>query len=147
MVFIELSEKDFINKWTSALASEGIKKFPADFLETEDYTPLELPKQTLMLGKEFFGAYEVLTTSGEAVYQAADFHEAKFIIYAGRNRSGVIHLPVSKEAIISSTKKYESYIDSILSRVEKDFRATFPESKNFSSISNQIFKLLNLIRY
>ena len=140
-------EKEFINKWTELLNSEGIKKFPDDFNNIKDFILLELPKQTLMLGKEFFGAYEVLTTSGESVYQATDLNEAKYLIYSGRNRSGNIQLPVSKDAITSATKKYEAYVDSVLSRIEIDFKREFPDSKNFPLISNKIFKVLNLIRY
>lgn len=142
-----MSEKDFINKWTKLLSAEGIKKFPSDFADIKDFILLELPKQTLMLGKEFFGAYEVLTTTGESVYQANDLNEAKYIIYSGRNRSGKIQLPESKDEIALATKKYEAYIDSVLSRIEKDFKKEFPDSKNFSLVSNEIFKVLNLIRY
>lgn len=142
-----MSEKDFINKWTKQLSTEGIKKFPDDFTDIPDYIQLELPKQTLILGKEFFGAYEVLTTSGESVYQANDLNEAKYIIYSGRNRSGKIQLPVSKDEIALATKKYEAYIDSCLSRIETDFKEEFPDSKNFPVVSNEIFKVLNLIRY
>ena len=145
-VFI-LTEKDFINKWTKLLNSEGIKKFPDDFTNIKDFILLELPKQTLVLGKEFFGAYEVLTTSGESVYQAADLNEAKYIIYSGRNRSGRIYLPVLKDAITSAIKKYEAYVDSVLSRIEMGFKKEFPDSKNFPVVSNEIFKVLNLIRY
>lgn len=142
-----MSEQDFINRWTKLLSAEGIKKFPDDFYEIKDFILIELPKQTLVLGKDFFGAYEVLATSGESVYQASDLAEAKFIIYAGRNRSGIVHLPVSKDDIASTLKNYESYVDSILSRIEKEFRKEFPESKKFPFVSNEIFKVLNLIRY
>lgn len=142
-----MSEKDFINKWTKLLSSEGIKKFPDDFSGVKDYILIEAPKQTLMLGKEFFGAYEVLTTSGESVYQASDLNEAKYIIYSARNRSGKIQLPVSKDEIASTTKKYEAYVDSVLSGIETDFKREFPDSKNFPLVSNEIFKVLNLIRY
>ncbi len=142
-----MSEKEFINKWTKLLSAEGIKKFPDDFSEVKDYILIEAPKQTLMLGKEFFGTYEVLTISGESVYQAADLNEAKYIIYSGRNRSDRIYLPVSKDAITSAIKKYEAYVDSVLSRIEIDFKREFPDSKNFPLISNEIFKVLNLIRY
>lgn len=142
-----MSEKVFINKWTKLLGAEGIKKFPDVFSDFDDFITIELPKQTLMLGKEFFGAYEVLTTSGESVYQASNLAEAKFIIYADRKRSGIVHLPISKEVVTYSIKKYENYIDSILSRIETEFIKEFPESKNFLSVSNEIFKILNLIRY
>lgn len=144
---LTLSEKDFVNKWTKLLSEEGIKKFPDDFIDVNNTVLLELPKQTLMLGKEFFGAYEILTTSGESVYQAGDINEAKFIIYAGRNRSGKVFLPVSKSEINLSIKKFEAYIDSILLKVQKDFKQEFQTNQNFSSVSNDIFRVLNLTRY
>lgn len=144
---MDLSEKEFVNKWTKFLSEEGIKKFPDKFADLNDYVLIELPKQTLMLGKEFFGAYEILTTSGESVYQASDLNEAKFIIYAGRNRSGRVNLPLSKNETGLSIKKYEAYIDSILLKVQKDFKQEFPNNQNFSSVSNDIFKILNLTRY
>jgi hypothetical protein len=142
-----LSEKEFGNKWTKLLIEQGIKKFPDDFIDDNDAVLLELPKQNLMLGKEFFGSYEILTTSGESVYQAADLNEAKFIIYAGKNRSGKVNLPVSKNEIKSSIKKYEAFIDSILLKVQKDFIQEFQNNQNFASVSNNIFKALNLTRY
>lgn len=142
-----MSEKDFTNKWTKLLSSEGMKKFPDDFSEIKEFILIETPEQTLMLGKEFFGAYEVLTTSGESVYQASDLNEAKYIVYSGRNRSGKIKLPASKEEAAAAIKKYEVYVDSVLSRIEIDFKREFPHSKNFPLVSNEIFKLLNLIRY
>jgi hypothetical protein len=142
-----LSENEFINKWTKILSAEGIKQFPSEFVETMKYSVLEFPSKTLIPGKEFFGTYEVLTTSGESVYQARDLNEAKFIIYAGRSRTGTINLPDSKEGIDSAIKNYEIYIDSLLSRVEKDYKKEFTNNKNFPSVSNEIFKVLNLIRY
>lgn len=142
-----MSEKEFVNKWTKLLSDEGIKKFPAEFADLNDYVLIELPKQTLILGKEFFGAYEILTTSGESVYQASDLNEAKFILYAGRNCSGKVILPLSKNETGLSIKKYEAYIDSILLKVQKDFNQEFQNNKNFSSVSNDIFKILNLTRY
>lgn len=145
--YLTLSEKEFVNKWIKLLSEEGIKKFPDDFIDDNDAVLLELPKQTLMLGKEFFGAYEILTTSGESVYQAGNINEAKFIIYASRKRSGQVLLPSLNEDVVSAVKKYDIYIDSILSKVEKDFKKEFPNPKNFITISNDIFKVLNLIRY
>lgn len=142
-----MTDKDFINKWSKLLSEEGIKKFPDDFTELIDCIKIELPKQTLIPGKEFFGSFEVLTASGEVVYQANDFYEVKFIVYAGRNRSGQINLPASKDKIKSATKKYELYLDSLLSRVETDYKKDFPDGKNFPTVSNKIFTSLNLIRY
>ncbi len=142
-----MSEKDFINKWTTFLTAEGLKKFPDDFINSFNFDTLEVPRKTLMLGKEFFGGYEVITTDGEAVYQASNLAEAKFIVYSARSRSGKIKLPGDRKLSSSIVQQYENYIDSILSRIDKDYKILFPDQKNFPSLSNEIFKILNLIRY
>lgn len=142
-----MNEKDFIKKWIDQLKVEGLKKFPADFISISVSKEIEVPKQTLLIGEEFFGAFEVITISGEQVYQANNYFEAKFIVYASRARSGNIFIPTDSKDIQYSVKDYEQYLDKILQRIENDFNKTFPKSKNFSSVSSEIFNTLNLVRY
>jgi hypothetical protein len=50
-----MSEKKFINKWTSKLASDGIKSFPVDFINLKNYFEINLPGKPLLIGEELFG--------------------------------------------------------------------------------------------
>jgi hypothetical protein len=142
-----LKEKEFISKWTSSLSGNGIKSFPEDFLEDRTTEVIKLPGQTLVIGQEFFGNYEVLTVDGTAVLQADSQHKAKYIVYSSRKKSTLVKIPVKLEDIKSAVTKYESYLDSIIKEIEADYRNTFPGEKRSNNSINEIFRLLNLNRY
>lgn len=142
-----MNEESFVSSWVKRCISEGIKNFPVDFAEESYLERITAPVKTLIIGREFFGAYEIITTEGESVYQAKNYDEAKFIVYSARNRSGFFFLPKDLSQLKPILKQYDEYLDNILSEMLVDYKKTFPGEKKFHSFSNKIFRTLNLIRY
>jgi hypothetical protein len=141
-----MNEKEFISSKASKLASAGIKNFPQDFLEFKEYKEVRLPAKTLLIGKEFFGKYEILTPAGDSVLHTDNYIQAKFIIYSNRNTPGLLHIPSNEAELKSGIKKYESYLDDIIRNIESDYEKAFPEEVNSKNVVNEVFKLLNLVR-
>jgi hypothetical protein len=142
-----LNEKSFIENWLNNVQSSGIKQFPLHFIDVLQLDIISIPIKTLVIGQEFFGAYEIITTEGESVYQAKSYDEAKFIAYSARNRSGFFYLPKDSSQLKPTLKQYDEYLDSLLAKMLTDYKKTFSVEINFHSLSNEIFRILNLIRY
>jgi len=141
-----MTEKDFENLWIEKL--KGTKKlFPSHFIEIEQSKTLIINEKILTLGSEFFGSYEIIDTDGEVVATVSEYEIAKFYFYSSLSRPKDIKIPTDELLIKSSVKEYEKHLDSILREVNKDFKKSFPDSKNFNAVSNQIFNLSNLRRY
>lgn len=141
-----MTKKEFVDFWKSQLLSEGIKIFPDDFLDNAETLEKKIPATILILGSELFGSYEVITTNGEIIFQAEDFMEAKYYVYSSQQRKSQFKFPVDKKIVPLIVKKYEQYIDNIITEVTKDFKKTFPDSKESTPVS-EILKALNLVRY
>lgn len=142
-----MKEKEFISKWTSSLTENGIKKFPEDFLTNEITREINLPHKTLVVGGEFFGSYEVLTVDGASVLQAENLYKAKYITYSSRAKSSSVKIPQNEESIKATVIQYENYLDSIIKEIESDYKKAFPGEKKANSLTNEIFRVLNLTRY
>lgn len=141
-----MTRKEFVDFWKSKLLSEGIKIFPDDFLDNAETLEKKIPATTLILGSELFGSYEVITTSGEVVFQAENYIEAKYYVYSSQQRKSEIKIPVDKNIIPLIVKKYEQYIDNIITEVTKELKKSFPNTKEINPVS-EILKALNLVRY
>lgn len=141
-----MSEADFIFSKTKELSLVGIKNFPIDFVKVKNSVEVEVPDKVLLLGKEFFGSYEVTSSSGDFVLTFSNDFEAKYIVYASRNRKSKIVLPEDLSLIKKSVDDYEKYLDQILLEIKIDYQKKINNGKNFTSVSNEIFKRLNLIR-
>lgn len=141
-----MSEADFIFSKSKELQLAGIKEFPLDFTERKNLTEKEVPDKVLVLGKEFFGSYEVTSATGDFVLSLNDESEAKYIVYASRNRKTSINIPSDPESVKKSVEEYEKYLDNLLLDLRKDYLKKFNNGKNFTSVSNEIFKKLNLTR-
>jgi hypothetical protein len=142
-----LNEKLFIENWLSKVQSFGIKQFPLHFIDELQFDTISIPIKTLVIGQEFFGAYEIITTDGESVYQASNYDEAKFIVYSSKARNGLTYIPKDKSQIKPLVDSYNNYIDDLLNQIKKDYKKNFPDRKNIHAVSNEIFQKLNLIRY
>lgn len=105
-----------------------------------------MPEQSLVLGKEFFGTYEISTITGDFVLTFNNKFEAKYIVYASKNRKNKIKIPGESDSIKAAVESYEKYLDQLLLEIKKDYLARFSNGKNFTSVSNEIFKKLNLTR-
>ena len=141
-----MNEPDFIFSKSKELSLSGIKNFPIDFISTKDLLEIEVPDKVLVLGKEFFGSYEVSSATGDFVLTFSNEFEAKFTVYASRNRKSSIYLPRELTLIKKSVDDYEKYLDSLLIDIKKDYDKKINNGKNLGSVSNEIFKKLNLIR-
>ena len=141
-----MSEKDFIFSKSREIYLNGIKNFPIDFINSKNIKVIEVPEKHLVLGKEFFGSYEVSTIAGDFVLTFNNAPEAKYIVYASKNRTNKIKIPKESNNIKSTVENYEKYLDQLLQEIKKDYLQRFTNGKNFISVSNEIFKKLNLTR-
>lgn len=141
-----MTKKEFVDFWKSKLLAEGIKIFPDDFLDNVETLEKKIPATTLILGSELFGSYEVITTTGEVIFQADNFIEAKYYVYSSQQRKSQIKFPADKNLIPLIVKKYEQYIDNIITEITKDFKKSFSDTKEINPVS-EILKALKLVRY
>lgn len=141
-----MDEKNFISLWIKTLNNESIKNFPIDFSADCDCQNYNLPGKALLIGKEFFGEYELISAEGLEVLRVESYEKAKFFIYANRSKPKILSVPTNNFTVRDMTAKYERYLDSIIKRIDQDYRKKFSGSKNFTEIINQIFNHLNLVR-
>ena len=142
-----MTEKEFITQYINKHTEINSKIFPDDFTNLTETEKLEIPDKILVLGSEFFGSVEILTTEGTPVLQAENIHKAKYIVYANLNRSGNIIIPKKENEIKTAVDNYEKHLDWILLDIEEQVKKKLPESRNLHSITNEIFLKLNLVRY
>lgn len=138
--------KEFVSQYINNFASKETKSFPEDFTKLTDPKKLELPPKTIVLGNEFFGQYEIITTDGTSLLQATNIFEAKYIVYASRQRTGVILIPQNSSEIKEAIEQYEEYLDSILHDIEGNFLNEFPNSPELHKTTSEIFLKLGLVR-
>jgi len=141
-----VSEKDFIFRKSKELSLSGIENFPIDFINSKKFSEIDVPNKVLVLGKEFFGSYEVSSATGDFVMTFTNESEAKYIVYASRDRKNKIKIPQDSDLVKKTVGDYETYLDQLLHEIKKDYLKKVNNGKNFTSVSNQIFKKLNLIR-
>jgi len=141
-----VSEKDFIFSKSKDISLSGLKSFPIDFNNSKNLTTFEVPEKVLLLGKEFFGSYEVSSATGDFVLTFNNEFEAKYVVYASQSRKNKIKIPSDLIAIKKAVEDYEKYLDQILQEIKKDYLKKFSNEKNLTSVSNEIFKKLNLTR-
>ncbi len=144
---MKVTEKEFIIRYIKKHSETNSKIFPDDFTNLTDTEKLEMPNKTLVLGSEFFGAVEILTTEGTPILQAENIHKAKYIVYANLNRSGNFIIPKNEHDIKTAVESYEKHLDWILLDIEEELSKILPKSRNLHSITNAIFLKLNLVRY
>ena len=138
--------KEFVSQYINNFAGKETKNFPEDFTILTDPKKLELPPKTIVLGNEFFGQYEIITTDDTPLLQAANIFEAKYIVYSSRQRTGVILIPQNSTEIKEAVDHYEEYLDSILHDIEGSFLNEFPNSSELHKTTSEIFLKLGLVR-
>lgn len=142
-----MNEKYFVENWISKIHSSGIKQFPLEFIDGSQLETIIIPVKTLVVGQEFFGTYDVITTDGQSIYQTSNIDEAKFFVYSSKERNGKAYLPKEKSKMKNLLNTYNHYLDELLNQIKLDYKKYFPEGKNLQAVSNEIFKKLNVIRY
>lgn len=141
-----MNEADFIFSKSKELSLSGIKNFPLDFINTNKLNEVDVPDKMLVLGKEFFGSFEVSSPNGEFIMTFTNEYEAKYIVYGSQNRKSRIKIPADLTSTKKSVEDYEKYLDQLLREIENDYQKKINRGKNFTSVSSQIFKKLNLTR-
>lgn len=86
-------------------------------------------------------------TDGTLVMNADNYSEAKYIIYGSRTGRKNLKIPLPEQEIKKAVKLYENYLDILIKEIKEDYVKKYSEAKNFSTIINEIFKRLNIIRY
>ncbi len=141
-----MDEREFISYWTQKLSSDKIKIFPDDFGINGETTTHHLNANSLLIGQEFFGEYELIDVSGVEVLRADSYEKAKYFVYANRLKPNFVNVPKEESKLKEMVLSYESYLDSIIRKIEFDYQNKFPASKNFPEVLNKIFTHLNLVR-
>jgi len=141
-----LTSKEFIKNKLKELSGRGVKNFPDNFLFPCEVNEITLPPESLIIGNELFGNYEVITIKGHPFCHTDTLLKAKYIVYAGKQKDRKIKIPVNERDIEAAIKNYEKYLDTMLRETEKDYRKLFPENKDVNNIVNEVFRLLNLNR-
>jgi hypothetical protein len=113
-----MNERNFIAFWIQTLTAESIKNFPEDFAIASEYKTFNLPGKGLLIGKEFFGEYELISAEGTEVLKVESYNKAKFFIYANRNKPKVLNVPIDDSIIKDMTIRYERYLDLILKKID-----------------------------
>ena len=142
-----MTEKEFIAKWVSFLSNEGIKNFSYNLPQEFSTIEISLPGKALVIGSQLFGAYEILTVDGSPIFHSEDYITAKYILYSNRNRPLSLRIPINKEKIKCAVDGFEDYIDSLIKKIDADYKRHFSDQKDSSSVTNAIFRALNITRY
>jgi len=138
---------EFETYWIEKIKTELLRNFPSDFITNANCEELNLPGKSLVKGPELFGNFEIIDTAGETFTQTENIYKLKYILYSNRNIPKKIDIPVDEDELKSVVKLYEEHIDELIKKVEKNFKQTFPATKEFHTTSNKIFTSLNLSRY
>ncbi len=142
-----MTEKEFVSKLLTEFSKEGKKLFPDSFLKGEDLKKIDLPDKVFIPGKQLFDQYEIISVDGENVMQFDNFLKCKYLVYASRNSKRPVYIPAETKSLGIIINQYENYVDSIIQRIQEEFRRNFPGSPNLNKITNQLINKLNLARY
>jgi hypothetical protein len=142
-----MTVREFEKIWEDRILNDYLKNFPDEYINKEDCRELTMPGKTLTMGSELFGSHEVVDSEGVAHFTVENYLEAKFIIYSNRILPSTVRVPVNEEKMNEAIKEYENFLDTVLKRIESDFKNEFPESKESLAVTNRIFSNLNLQRY
>ncbi|MCK7523496.1 MAG: hypothetical protein MZV64_40510 [Ignavibacteriales bacterium] len=126
-----MNENLFIENWLIKVQSSGIRKFPHHFIDESQLDNISIPIKTLVIGQEFFGAYEIITTDGESVYHASNYDEARFIVYSSKERNGKTFIPKDRSIIKSLIDSYNNYLDDLLAQIKNDYKRIFRMGRMF----------------
>lgn len=142
-----MKEREFVSYWLQNLQNDGLKEFPADFIQTENCLEISMPRKTLVLGKEFFGEIEITTIDGELFKQVKSISHAKYFVYANKNMPLQINIPENENEVEKAVSSYENYIDSLIRLIGNEYKKKFPGEKNQQIVINNILRALNIVRY
>ena len=141
-----MSEKQFIEKWIEKIKDDLLTQFPDDYIKEIEAENFKLPGRTFSITSELFGQYELMDIDKNKVIQTEDYYSVKFLLYANRTKPNSVSMPIERDEVKATVKKYEKLLDSIIKDVMENIKVVLPNSDPLK-LSNQIFNLSNLKRY
>ncbi len=125
---------------------DGVKKFPGEFIDSrylKDAKEISVPDDHLQLGAYFMGQQEIITQSGFK-YEAENFDEAKFIVYAQKPNSYVIKIPKKRPVVINAVESYEKYLKKLKDRLFGAIFSLTLDHKQADILVHQIYEEIGL---
>ncbi len=141
-----MEEKEYIQQLAKKY-EPMVKDFLGEFNKSENNEEFKLPGKTLLLGSEIFGQFELTDTQHLLFAQVKSIEHAKYILYANRKTPASIQLPINDNDVNSAVKDYEKYLDNLVKDIISDYLIQYPTSSRYMTVTNTIFKMLNLNRY
>jgi len=139
-------EKDLVKKVISTLKKSELKIFPYDFIIGIDCIYEKIVNKILILGSEFFGSYEILTSDGVLFKMVNSLPLAKYYIYSSVNKKFILPVPTNLADIEIIVRKYENYFDELLKHISQLIsQESTKVDKN--KIINQVIQNLNYLRF
>jgi hypothetical protein len=139
-------EKDLVKKVISTLKKSELKIFPYDFIIGIDCIDEKIVNKILILGSEFFGSYEILTSDGVLFKMVNSLPLAKYYIYSSVNKKFILPVPTNSADIEIVVRKYENYFDELLKHISQLIsQESTKVDKN--KIINQVIQNLNYLRF
>jgi hypothetical protein len=142
-----MNNQEFEKLWEDRILNDYMKNFPDDYINKEECIEIAMPGKALTMGSVLFGSYEVVDSEGTTQFTVKNYDGAKYIVYSNRTLPSAVQVPGNEEEVEEAVKEYENFLDTVLKRIESDFKNEFPESKDYAAVSNRIFSNLNLQRY
>lgn len=139
--------REFEKTWEKRILKDYLRSFPDEYIDKSGGHEVTMPGKTLTMGSELFGSHEVVDSEGIAHFTVPNYLEAKYIVYANRTLPPNIIVPDNEDELNEAVKEYENFLDTLLKRIESDFKSEFPDSKESVAVTNRIFSSLNLQRY
>ena len=141
-----MTEKQLIEKWAEKFKNDLLAKFTDDYIAESKTEVFNLPGKSFSITSELFGQYELLDIDGKKVIQTEDYYLAKYLLYANRTKPNSVAIPVANDEVKIIVKNYEKLLDSLVKDIIENIKVVLPVSDPLR-LSNQIFNMLNIIRY
>lgn len=141
-----MNEKQFIEKWVEKIENNLLTKFPVNYIKEIETKIFKLPGRSFSITSELFGQYELMDIDENKVIQTEDYYLVKFLLYSNRTKPNSVLIPIERDEVKATVKKYEKLLDSIIKDVMGNIKIVLPNSDPLK-LSNQIFNLINLKRY
>ena len=141
-----MNEKQFIEKWVEKIENNLLTKFPVNYIKEIETKIFKLPGRSFSITSELFGQYELMDIDENKVIQTEDYYLVKFLLYSNRTKPNSVLIPIERDEVKATVKKYEKLLDSIIKDVMGNIKIVLPNSDPLK-LSNQIFNLINLKRH
>jgi hypothetical protein len=101
----------------------------------------------LTKGDEFFGEFEVINSRRNVVHSTPSVYEAKYVVYASRERVAEVPVPLSNDIIIATVRAYEKHLDELMTLIAGRYSTAFPEGRNAAVTATECLRLIDVVRF